>query len=284
MVASSPHSCLPAATTLFAEESVLLRDGESPRTESTRTQRPASAALRLLARQRGEPEGTGQASATIEWVYRRAGQPVEVIDEYETWRRIRDWEGTLGWVHQSMLQNRRNVRAAAEEQLLRRAEPDARPVARSRPARSAATKLPGQLVPDRFRRDRGWLRGKPSMASIPTRRSSEPGDVGLALPNDVWGSPTFGPSQAPLSTPGAKGSSRRCSRSAGNFLKAPSMVRFRAGRFRLRTASGACHPVREAGGLHPAHSRGRAMNDPLFRRSPLQRAHASAPELERQQR
>src|SRR5690625_600420 len=67
----------------------------------------------------------------IEWVYRRAGQPVEVIDEYETWRRIRDWEGTLGWVHQSMLQNRRNVRAAAEEQLLRQ-EPthDARPVAR----------------------------------------------------------------------------------------------------------------------------------------------------------
>src|SRR5690625_4319845 len=67
----------------------------------------------------------------IEWVYRRSGQPVEVVDEYETWRRIRDWEGTLGWVHQSMLQSRRNVRVVAEDQLLRN-EPksDARPVAR----------------------------------------------------------------------------------------------------------------------------------------------------------
>ncbi|HLW26121.1 MAG TPA: SH3 domain-containing protein [Kiloniellales bacterium] len=67
----------------------------------------------------------------IEWVYRRAGQPVEVVDEYETWRRIRDWEGTLGWVHQSMLQNRRSARVVTDDQLLL-SEPkgDARPVAR----------------------------------------------------------------------------------------------------------------------------------------------------------
>ena len=29
--------------------------------------------------------------------------PVEVIAEYDTWRKIRDWQGTVGWVHQSML-------------------------------------------------------------------------------------------------------------------------------------------------------------------------------------
>lgn len=56
----------------------------------------------------------------IEWVYRRSGQPVEIIDEYDTWRRIRDWEGTDGWVHQSMLQSRRTVRVTAEDLLLRR--------------------------------------------------------------------------------------------------------------------------------------------------------------------
>lgn len=67
----------------------------------------------------------------IEWVHRRAGQPVEVVDEYDTWRRIRDWEGTLGWVHQSMLQNRRNVRVVADDQLLRHEPGDgARAVAR----------------------------------------------------------------------------------------------------------------------------------------------------------
>jgi|SRR5690625_3080418 len=70
----------------------------------------------------------------IEWVYRRAGQPVEIIDEYETWRRIRDWEGTLGWVHQSMLQGRRNVRLEGEEQLLRgEAARNGTPLARVEP-------------------------------------------------------------------------------------------------------------------------------------------------------
>ena len=70
----------------------------------------------------------------IEWVYRRADQPVEVVDEYETWRRIRDWEGTLGWVHQSMLQSRRSARVVTEGQLLRNEpKPDARPLAQVEP-------------------------------------------------------------------------------------------------------------------------------------------------------
>ena len=29
--------------------------------------------------------------------------PVEAIAEYDTWRKIKDWQGTVGWVHQSML-------------------------------------------------------------------------------------------------------------------------------------------------------------------------------------
>lgn len=45
----------------------------------------------------------------VEWVYRRQGLPVEVIAEYRTWRKIRDWEGTQGWVHQSLLAGRRTV-------------------------------------------------------------------------------------------------------------------------------------------------------------------------------
>ena len=37
------------------------------------------------------------------WVYRRAGLPVEVIEEFETWRKVRDAEGTVGWVLHSLL-------------------------------------------------------------------------------------------------------------------------------------------------------------------------------------
>ena len=41
------------------------------------------------------------------WVYQRAGLPVEITAEFDTWRRIRDAEGAEGWVLQSLLSGRR---------------------------------------------------------------------------------------------------------------------------------------------------------------------------------
>ena len=43
------------------------------------------------------------------WVFRQAGLPVEVIREFETWRQVRDADGTTGWVIRSLLSNRRTV-------------------------------------------------------------------------------------------------------------------------------------------------------------------------------
>lgn len=45
----------------------------------------------------------------LDWVYVRAGLPVMIISEFETWRKIRDVEGAEGWVHQSMLSGRRTA-------------------------------------------------------------------------------------------------------------------------------------------------------------------------------
>ena len=45
----------------------------------------------------------------IEWVLTRKDMPVEVIAQFEHWRRIRDWEGTAGWVQERMVAGRRNV-------------------------------------------------------------------------------------------------------------------------------------------------------------------------------
>ncbi len=59
----------------------------------------------------------------IDWVYNRAGLPLEIIDEFETWRRVRDWEGSEGWVHQSMLSGARKVMIRDKQRLLRD-EPD----------------------------------------------------------------------------------------------------------------------------------------------------------------
>jgi SH3-like domain-containing protein len=43
----------------------------------------------------------------VVWVYTRVGLPVEITAEFENWRRIRDGEGTEGWVYHSLLSGRR---------------------------------------------------------------------------------------------------------------------------------------------------------------------------------
>jgi len=41
------------------------------------------------------------------WVFQRAGLPVEITAEFETWRKVRDSEGAEGWVLHSLLSGRR---------------------------------------------------------------------------------------------------------------------------------------------------------------------------------
>jgi SH3-like domain-containing protein len=45
----------------------------------------------------------------VTFVYTRAGLPVEITAESDNWRRIRDWEGSEGWVYHSLLSGRRTV-------------------------------------------------------------------------------------------------------------------------------------------------------------------------------
>lgn len=41
------------------------------------------------------------------WIFQRAGLPVEITAEFETWRKVRDSEGSEGWVLHSLLSGRR---------------------------------------------------------------------------------------------------------------------------------------------------------------------------------
>lgn len=70
----------------------------------------------------------------VDWVFVRRGMPVEVVAEFDVWRKIRDWQGTVGWVHQSMLDGRRTVRiTGADRELRRQPAEDAAVVARVAP-------------------------------------------------------------------------------------------------------------------------------------------------------
>lgn len=70
----------------------------------------------------------------VMWVYSRKNLPVEVVAEFEHWRRVRDSDGTEGWVYHSMLQGRRTAliapwRKGTRLTLLDSGSPDGRPKA-----------------------------------------------------------------------------------------------------------------------------------------------------------
>jgi SH3-like domain-containing protein len=71
----------------------------------------------------------------VDWVLVRRDMPVEIVAEFETWRKIRDSDHTEGWVQQSMLSPRRHALVAGTQtRSLRQAPADDAPtVARIEP-------------------------------------------------------------------------------------------------------------------------------------------------------
>jgi SH3-like domain-containing protein len=45
----------------------------------------------------------------VRFVYRREGLPVEVVEEFAHWRKIRDMESQGGWVHKNLLSAKRTA-------------------------------------------------------------------------------------------------------------------------------------------------------------------------------
>jgi SH3-like domain-containing protein len=85
----------------------------------------------------------------IAWILTREGLPVEIVEEFDTWRKVRLHDGELGWIHGSLLSSRRTVLVADEIRALRQTpDPDARIVLRAEPG------VIGQLLDC----DGGWCR------------------------------------------------------------------------------------------------------------------------------
>ena len=45
----------------------------------------------------------------IQWRYVKSGLPMEIVLEYDNWRKVRDADGTEGWVFHSMLSGKRTA-------------------------------------------------------------------------------------------------------------------------------------------------------------------------------
>ena len=70
----------------------------------------------------------------INWVFARQGLPVQIVAEFDTWRKIEDHEGEQGWIHSSLLSSRRTIMIQGELAELRRTPSlDSRVVLRAEP-------------------------------------------------------------------------------------------------------------------------------------------------------
>ncbi|MCE3231823.1 MAG: hypothetical protein K0R98_80 [Rickettsiaceae bacterium] len=45
----------------------------------------------------------------ISWIYMRPNWPVQITATFETWRKIEDINGEVGWIHESLLSGKRYV-------------------------------------------------------------------------------------------------------------------------------------------------------------------------------
>lgn len=108
----------------------------------------------------------------VSWLFLKAGLPMEVIQEYDNWRRVRDSEGSEGWVFHSLLSGERTALTApwlkgkpATVEMRRAATAESRVVARMEP---------GVLA-------------RVSECSFGWCRVSASGSEGFVTQNELWG-------------------------------------------------------------------------------------------------
>jgi SH3-like domain-containing protein len=98
----------------------------------------------------------------VEWIYRRADLPVEIVREFENWRLVRDPDGVMGWIIGGQLQGRRSFIVRGEERVMRRrAEEGAAAVARLKPGvigRIRSCEAEAEWCQVQVGDLRGWLR------------------------------------------------------------------------------------------------------------------------------
>lgn len=101
----------------------------------------------------------------VDWMYLKAGLPMEILQEYDNWRRVRDSDGAEGWINQQLLSGRRTAIVAPwqkgkQTQIALLAEPKsgARTVATLEPGVIGAIRAcNGQWCEMTFEGQTGWI-------------------------------------------------------------------------------------------------------------------------------
>lgn len=99
----------------------------------------------------------------ILWVYQEKNFPVAVIDTFETWKQVREKDGTVGWVSQNQLKSTRYTLIEKEGNLLKKNDSDSLVLAVVQPGVIAKLEEcpPGNyckvIVSDENNTQKGWF-------------------------------------------------------------------------------------------------------------------------------
>ncbi|QPC86534.1 hypothetical protein GA830_07155 [Mesorhizobium sp. NBSH29] len=101
----------------------------------------------------------------VDWMYLKSGLPMEILQEYDNWRRVRDSDGAEGWINQQLLSGRRTAIIAPwqrgkQSQISLLAEPNngASPVAKLEPGVIGEIRIcNGEWCEMKFGGQTGWI-------------------------------------------------------------------------------------------------------------------------------
>ncbi len=101
---------LPARFIRLAALLTLVTVGFAAPLEAGENANPSGYPLPRFASLRSEPVNVRKGPGVryeVAWVYVRARLPVEIIQEFDIWRKIRDSDGQEGWIQQNLLSGNR---------------------------------------------------------------------------------------------------------------------------------------------------------------------------------
>jgi len=96
----------------------------------------------------------------VDWIFVQRNLPIEIVAEFENWRKVRDFQGTEGWVHSSMLSGKRTAIVTGGIQPLRR-EPAASAKLTARVMEKVVARIlecEGDWCRIEIGKKRGWMR------------------------------------------------------------------------------------------------------------------------------
>tara|TARA_R110002126_G_scaffold1443_30_gene8467 strand:+ start:7152 stop:7658 length:507 start_codon:yes stop_codon:yes gene_type:complete len=96
----------------------------------------------------------------VDWIFVQRYMPIEIVAEFENWRKVRDWQGTEGWVHRTMLSGKRTAVVKGGVQPLRR-KPDSNAAMTARVMEKVIARIlecEGQWCRVEIDKQRGWMR------------------------------------------------------------------------------------------------------------------------------